>query len=55
MHITEAENNLITLLRTRKPYEVVTIHFDRDGKPSEYIVDIKQKLVISDEGIREVK
>ncbi len=55
MDITEAENNLITLLRLRKPYEVVTIHFDREGKASEYIIDIRQKLIITDEGVKEVK
>jgi hypothetical protein len=54
MQTTEAEKNLISFLRTRKPYEVVTIRFDREGKPDFYIVNTEQKLVITDCGIKEV-
>ena len=54
MQITEAEKNVIFMLRTRKAYEVVTIRFDRNGKPDFYLVDVQQKLLITDEGIKEV-
>jgi hypothetical protein len=52
---TEAELNLLTFLRLRKPYEVVTIHFDRDGKPDFYLVNVEQKLVIDCDGIKELR
>lgn len=54
MTITEAEKNLLCFLRTRKPYEVVNIHFDRDGKPDFYLVNVEQKLIITSLGIEEV-
>jgi hypothetical protein len=54
MQLTEAEKNMIVFLRTRKPYEVVKIQFDREGKPDFYLVNIEQKLIITSLGIEEV-
>ncbi len=54
MKPTEAELNLLVFLRTRKPYEVVTIKFDREGKPDFYLVNVEQKLIITSLGIEEV-
>lgn len=51
---TETEKNLLVFLRTRKPFEVVTIKFDREGKPDFYLVNVEQKLVITSLGIEEV-
>lgn len=51
---TETEKNIIFFLRTRKPYEVVTIRMDREGKPDFYLVNVEQKLVITSLGIEEV-
>ncbi len=55
MQPTEAELNLLTVLRLLKPYEKVTIHCDREGKPGFFRVNKVQDLIISDEGITEVK
>lgn len=55
MEPTQAELNLLTILRLCKPYEKVTIHFDREGKAGFYRVNKVQDLIISDEGIKEVK
>lgn len=52
---TEAELNLLSFLRIRKPYEVVTIRFDKEGKAGFYLVNTEQKLIINEEGIKEVK
>lgn len=54
MKITDAEENLLMFLRTRKPYEIVKIHFDREGKPDFYLVNVEQKLIITSLGIEEV-
>jgi hypothetical protein len=54
MQVTEGEKNLLCFLRSRKPYEVVTIKFDREGKPDFYLVSVEQKLTITDIGIKVV-
>lgn len=54
MNFTEAEKNLICMLRTRKPFETVTIHINADGKPQYYMVKLEQRLEISDKGIKEL-
>jgi len=54
MQLTEAEKNMVCFLRSRKPYEVVTIRFDRNGKPDFFLVNVEQKLIINDLGIEEV-
>jgi hypothetical protein len=55
MEPTAAELNLLVMLRLRKPYEVVTIKFDHNGKPNLWRINIEQNLIISDEGIKETK
>ncbi len=54
MDITEAEKNLLVFLRTRKPYEVVTVRHDKNAQVPYYLVHTENKLVISDTGIEEI-
>lgn len=52
--ITEAEKNLLCFLRTRKPFEIVRIRYNKEAKVEYYLVNTEQKLVIDDLGISEV-
>lgn len=54
MNLTEAEKNLLMFLRTRKPYEVVTIRYDKEAKVPYYLVHTENKLVITETGITEI-
>lgn len=54
MIITEAEKNLLMFLRTRKPYEIVTIRYDKEAKVPYYLVHTENKVVITDMGIEEI-
>jgi len=51
---TEAELNLLMFLRTRKPYEIVTIRYDKEAKVPYYLVHTENKLIINDKGIEEI-
>ena len=51
---TEAELNLLVFLRTRKPYEIVTIRYDKEAKVPYYLVHTENKVIISDTGIEEI-
>lgn len=52
--ITETEKNILCFLRTRKPYEVVTLRMDKDGKSDFWRVRVEQDLVITSLGIEEL-
>ena len=44
MQLTENETQLIQILRELKPYEIVEIKKDKDGKPDFYIIKRETKV-----------
>jgi hypothetical protein len=46
MTLTQVEQDIITILREAKPYEVLEIQKDQSGKPDYYLVKRTQKVVI---------
>jgi len=52
--ITEAEKNILCLLRTRKPYEVITLRMDKNGDPDFWRIRIEQDLLVTSLGIEEI-
>ena len=45
--MTPSEQKIIEILRELKPYEVVRIVKDQNGKPDHYFVERTQKIVIN--------
>ena len=47
MEITANEITIIKLLRELKPFEVIEVRKDRDGKPDFYLVRREQKIILN--------
>ena len=47
MEITANEITIIKLLRELKPFEVIEVRKDRDGKPDFYLVKREQKIILN--------
>jgi len=47
MTLSEAEQKIIEILRELKPFEVVRIVKDQQGRPDHYFVERTQKVVIN--------
>ncbi len=55
MPISPQEEYLIKLIREAKPYEVIEIHKDKDGRADSYLIKRSQKILVSQVAILEVK
>ena len=51
---TETEKNILCFLRTRKPFEMVKLFCDINGRPDFWRVEVRQDLVITSLGIEEI-
>jgi hypothetical protein len=47
MQLTENEKEIISIIRELKPFEVVEIKKDREGKPDYYLVKREQKIILT--------
>ncbi|MEK7180126.1 MAG: hypothetical protein AAB706_01510 [Patescibacteria group bacterium] len=47
MILSSAEQKIIEILRELKPFEVVRVVKDQNGKPDHYFVERTQKIVIN--------
>lgn len=45
--MTPSEQTILEILRELKPFEVVKIVKDQNGKPDHYFVERTQKIIIS--------
>ena len=49
MEITNPEQKIIEILRELRPFEVVRIVKDQQGRPDHYFVERTQKVVINND------
>lgn len=45
--LSEQESYIIEMVREARPYEVLEIHKDKNGRPDSYFVVRTQKLVVN--------
>lgn len=55
VNISEQDMYLLKLAHEAKPYEVIEIHKDKEGKPNTYLIKRSQKVMVSEILITEVR
>ena len=47
LELSPQEEYIVNVLRELKPFEVITIHKDKQGVPDSYLLQRSQKIIVS--------